>query len=66
MEEIKTSNEKFISRGKFIKNTALAATGFYIVPRHVLGGKGFVAPVVLFEFIFYFFILPEKSSFAIY
>lgn len=33
-----------MSRGAFIKNTALTAAAFYIVPRHVLGGKGFVAP----------------------
>jgi predicted dehydrogenase len=32
------------SRRNFIKNTALAAAGFMIVPRHVLGGKGFLAP----------------------
>src|SRR5881275_2959271 len=32
------------SRRDFIKNTALAAAGFWIVPRHVLGGKGFIAP----------------------
>ncbi|HVM90223.1 MAG TPA: Gfo/Idh/MocA family oxidoreductase [Puia sp.] len=31
------------SRRKFLKNSALAAAGFYIVPRHVLG-RGFVAP----------------------
>jgi len=31
------------SRRAFIKNAAVAAAGFYIVPRHVLG-KGFVAP----------------------
>lgn len=31
------------SRRKFIRNAALAAAGFYIVPRHVLG-RGFVAP----------------------
>ena len=31
------------SRRKFIRNSALAATGFFIVPRHVLG-RGFVAP----------------------
>ncbi len=31
------------SRRSFIRNTALAATGFFIVPRHVLG-RGFVAP----------------------
>ena len=38
-----TSSEKQISRKDFIKNTALATAGFYIVPRHVLG-KGYVAP----------------------
>ncbi|MEO6188289.1 MAG: Gfo/Idh/MocA family oxidoreductase, partial [Ginsengibacter sp.] len=32
------------SRRKFLKNSALTAAGFMIVPRHVLGGKGFVAP----------------------
>lgn len=32
------------SRRNFIKTTALAAAGFMIVPRHVLGGKGFLAP----------------------
>ena len=32
------------SRRSFIKNTAIAAAGFMIVPRHVLGGKGFTAP----------------------
>ena len=31
------------SRRNFIKNTSLAASGFFIVPRHVLG-RGFVAP----------------------
>src|SRR5215207_6009271 len=31
------------SRRKFIKNVSLAAAGFFIVPRHVLG-RGFVAP----------------------
>src|ERR1700733_12686864 len=43
-ENEKTQTKKLISRGAFIKNTTLAAAGFYIVPRHVLGGKGFVAP----------------------
>lgn len=41
------NNEKKIlknnSRRSFIKTTAVAAAGFYIVPRHVLG-KGYVAP----------------------
>ena len=32
------------SRRDFIRNSALALGGFYIVPRHVLGGKGFTAP----------------------
>src|SRR6476659_11153635 len=31
------------SRRKFIRNSSIAATGFFIVPRHVLG-RGFVAP----------------------
>ena len=44
MEEKKVSAKKTISRKAFIKNTALTAAGFYIVPRHVLGGKGFTAP----------------------
>jgi predicted dehydrogenase len=32
-----------LSRRKFIRNASLAATGIFIVPRHVLG-RGFVAP----------------------
>ncbi|MGO1244649.1 MAG: Gfo/Idh/MocA family protein [Sphingobacterium sp.] len=32
------------SRREFIKGAALAAAGFMIVPRHVLGGAGFIAP----------------------
>lgn len=31
------------SRRNFIRNTTLAAAGFYIVPRHVLG-RGYIAP----------------------
>jgi len=38
-EKKETSN----SRRDFIKSTALASAGFFIVPRHVLG-RGFVAP----------------------
>src|ERR1700730_10536434 len=37
--KIKTNN----SRRDFLKSTSLAAAGFFIVPRHVLG-RGFVAP----------------------
>lgn len=32
------------NRRDFLKNSSLAAAGFMIVPRHVLGGKGFLAP----------------------
>src|SRR5438034_8439646 len=32
------------SRRNFIKNSVALAAGFYIIPRHVLGGKGFIAP----------------------
>src|SRR5690606_22662080 len=32
------------SRRDFIKTAGLAAAGFMIVPRHVLGGTGFTAP----------------------
>jgi predicted dehydrogenase len=39
-----TDKEKFISRNDFIRKAALATAGFYIVPRHVLGGRGFTAP----------------------
>src|SRR3954464_12506976 len=38
-----SDSPKSNSRRKFIRNTSLAATGFFIVPRHVLG-RGFVAP----------------------
>lgn len=33
-----------INRRKFIVNSALASSSFFIVPRHVLGGKGYQAP----------------------
>ena len=36
--------KKKMGRGTFIKNAALASSAFYIVPRFVLGGKGYVAP----------------------
>src|ERR1700755_2348877 len=32
------------SRRSFLKNGLATAAGFYIVPRHVLGGPGFTAP----------------------
>jgi predicted dehydrogenase len=40
-------NEKVISktsRREFLRNSAITAAGFIILPRHVLGGKGFIAP----------------------
>lgn len=40
-EEVKKSGH---SRREFIRNAGLTAAGFIILPRHVLGGKGFVAP----------------------
>jgi len=33
-----------MKRRDFIKNTTTAAAAFYIVPRHVLGGNGFISP----------------------
>ena len=32
------------NRRKFLKNSALLGTGFFIVPRNVLGGPGFISP----------------------
>lgn len=37
-------NQNNASRRKFVKGIALAAAGISIVPRHVIGGRGFVAP----------------------
>lgn len=38
------SKQSGSTRRGFIKTSALAAAGFAIVPRHVLGGQGFMAP----------------------
>ncbi|MFC6997180.1 Gfo/Idh/MocA family protein [Rufibacter roseus] len=43
-EEDKKSLPENGARRKFLKAGALAAAGFMIVPRHVLGGPGFLAP----------------------
>ena len=40
---MKKKNNVFNSRRRFIKNASVAAAGFFIVPRHVLG-RGFIAP----------------------
>lgn len=39
-----TDQNKKFSRRDFVKNAGVAAAGFMIVPRHVLGGKGYIAP----------------------
>jgi len=45
MEKKSTTNEKSTSsRRDFVKAAGVTAAGFMIVPRHVLGGKGFTAP----------------------
>jgi predicted dehydrogenase len=44
MEEEKENSYTSFSRREFIKNTGITAAGFIILPRHVLGGKGFLAP----------------------
>lgn len=33
-----------VGRREFIKTSSLAAGAFMIVPRHVLGGKGYIPP----------------------
>ncbi|WP_373058327.1 Gfo/Idh/MocA family protein [Zunongwangia sp. H14] len=42
MKKASTSGSN--SRRRFIKTTALATAGISIVPRHVLGGPGYIAP----------------------
>jgi predicted dehydrogenase len=47
MKELKRLNsgaKSGVSRREFLGKTAAAAAGFSIVPRHVLGGAGFVPP----------------------
>jgi hypothetical protein len=43
-KETKTNESSSPSRRDFLKTGALAAAGFMIVPRFVLGGKGYTAP----------------------
>lgn len=38
------NNSNKSSRRDFLKTAATAAAAFMIVPRHVLGGNGFIAP----------------------
>ncbi len=44
IENENTPDNQGMNRRKFVALTATAAAGFTIVPRHVLGGKNFVAP----------------------
>jgi len=44
MVQEKNNKDNHVSRRSFIKSGAVTAAGFMIVPRHVLGGKGFTAP----------------------
>jgi hypothetical protein len=43
MSDEKDSKSDY-SRRSFLRDAGVVATGFMIVPRHVLGGKGFTAP----------------------
>lgn len=43
-ESTKETTKSPISRKQFLGQAATAAAGFMVVPRHVLGGKGFKAP----------------------
>src|SRR5258707_11680760 len=43
-EKNETDNKSTPSRREFLKTSAVAAAGFMIVPRFVLGGKGYIAP----------------------
>jgi predicted dehydrogenase len=40
----KDNGKKSLSRRNFLGTTAAAAAGFTIIPRHVMGGKGFTPP----------------------
>src|ERR1700712_96173 len=44
MENKKSKTASAVSRREFIKTGSVAAASFIILPRHVLGGKGYVAP----------------------
>src|ERR1019366_1668696 len=44
MSKVKDLKNSGYSRRDFIKSAGLASAGFMIIPRHALGGKGFIAP----------------------
>lgn len=41
---IDMTKKKETSRRDFLKKASVASAGFYIVPRHVLGGAGYISP----------------------
>lgn len=43
-DDVKAPSNKTLNRRKFLELTSTAAVGFTIIPRHVLGGKNFIAP----------------------
>lgn len=43
-KEVTHPEKSDLSRRGFVKTATVSAAGFFIVPRHVLGGKGFLAP----------------------
>src|ERR1700760_781076 len=49
---MKSNSRRSIDRRKFIQTTAATALGFTIVPRHVLGGKNYVAPSDIVNFAY--------------
>jgi predicted dehydrogenase len=44
MKSSKKTTHASFNRRKFLKTSLTFTAGFYIIPRHVLGGKGFTAP----------------------
>lgn len=44
MKNQKEKTNQGLTRRNFIRNASLAGAGFIIVPRHVLGGKNYIAP----------------------
>lgn len=44
LKSMKSLHRKKFNRRDFIKGSSLAAAGFIIVPRYVLGGNGFISP----------------------
>ena len=56
-------DKKSPNRRTFLKTTVAAAAGMMIIPRHVLGGPGFIAPSLLVIFFFPVFQGSLKTAF---